>query len=451
MSVFKACDIRGVADRDLTDEVTGQIAKAIGVKLSGKRIVVGNDVRLSSPRIKAITIRELVASGCEVVDIGTVATPMFYYAVKHCQATGGVMITASHNPAPYNGFKLILGDQPIQEADILAIKDLYEKKSEIRKKGSIEKVNIIDTYIEDMAKKAVPGKLKIVLDAGNGAVSDFAPNFYRACGYEVIELFCTPDGNFPNRPPNPALPENLTQLCEKVKECKADLGIAFDGDGDRAGFVDETGRAVDNDDILVLLARNFLEKEKGTVVYDAKCSMVVPEQITLAGGTPLMARAGHTFIKEKFLQEKAVFAGELSGHFFFCALGYDDGMFAGTQVCEYVMKHGKLSQLIDAIPNYILTTEIRIDYLLDDKDEVLAGIAARLKDYPVNLIDGVRVEFPDGWGMIRSSVTQPLFTLRFEAHTKERLSEIQEILLQALPMNLRDELREKLLALNEGK
>lgn len=451
MSVFKACDIRGIAEKDLTDAVATQIAKAVGVKLSGKRIVVGNDVRLSSPRLKEIAVRELAASGCEVVDIGTVATPMFYYAAKHCNATGGVMITASHNPAPYNGFKLLLGDRPIREADILAIKDLYEKKSEIRKNGSIEKFDIIDTYIADMAKKAAPGRLKIVLDAGNGAVSDFAPKFYRACGYEVVELFCTPDGNFPNRPPDPALPENLTLLCEKVKECKADLGIAFDGDGDRAGFVDETGRAVDNDDILVLLARNFLEQEKGTVVYDAKCSMVVPEQIVLAGGAPLMARAGHTFIKEKFLQEKAVFAGELSGHFFFCELGYDDGMFAGTKVCEYVMHHGKLSQLIDAIPNYMLTTEIRIEYLPDNKEEVLAEIAARLKEYQVNLIDGVRVEFSDGWGMIRSSVTQPLFTLRFEAHTQPRLLEIEEVLLKALPLNLREEVREKLLDVNEGK
>lgn len=445
MSIFKACDIRGIAETELTDAVVTGLAQAIGVKLTGQRIVVGSDVRLSSPRLRKIVVRELVDSGCEVIDLGTVATPIFYYAVKSQRATGGVMITASHNPAPYNGLKMMLGDMPVSEADILAIQELYERKAKIRKPGTRLKVDLIDEYITAMAKKAQKGKMKIVLDAGNGAVSDFAPRLYRACGYDVVELFCTADGNFPNRPPNPALPQNLTALCEKVKACGADMGIAFDGDGDRAAFVDETGRAVDNDDILVLLARHFLQEKKGCVVYDAKCSMVVPEQIALAGGRPLMARAGHTFIKDRFLKEQAVFAGEISGHFFFCELGYDDGMFGGLKVCEYVASHGKLSRLIDDIPNYLLTTELRVTYLADDKEAVLQQIANKLTAYQVNLIDGVRVEFTDGWGMIRSSVTEPLFTLRFEAKTQKRLLEIEQILLAALPMDLREQVREKLI------
>lgn len=437
MGIFKACDIRGIADTELTDAVVRRLARAIGYQLQGKRVVLGGDVRLSTPRLKAIFAHTLAASGCTVLEIGTVATPVFYYALKHLGAADGVMVTASHNPAPYNGFKLILDGQPVTEAAIARMQSLYAVKACVNAPGRREEISVAADYLKAMAAKAPRGKLKIVLDAGNGAASWFAPRLYRALGYEVVELFCEPDGRFLNRSPNPAIAQNLTALCQRVIEAKADLGIAFDGDGDRAAFVDETGRAVENDAILVLLARYFLAREKGAVVYDAKCSMTVAEQIALAGGRPLMARAGHTFIREMFQRENAVFAGEISGHFFFRALGYDDGMFAGAQVAALLKGGAALSFLAGQVPVYAATPEYRIAYVPDDKEKLLDSIAGQLKGYSINRIDGVRVEFPDGWGMIRASVTEPLLTLRFEAKTAVRLQEIQALLLSVLPETVR--------------
>lgn len=449
MEIFKACDIRGVAERDLSDAVVREIARAIGAKLTGKTVVVGGDYRLSTERLKTAMIEELAASGCSVLDIGTVATPMFYYAMKSRAADGGVMVTASHNPAEYNGFKLAFGNLPISEEQLREIESMARQKICVRAPGRVERRDIAPDYIAWTAQKAKRGRLKLVLDAGNGAVSLFAPQLYRACGYAVEELFCQPDGSFPNRSPNPAYPHNLKKLAEKVKETGADLGLAFDGDGDRVAFVDENGRAVDNDAILVLLAKHYLEEGPGAIIYDVKCSMAVPEEIIKAGGRPVMARAGHTFSKRAFLREKARFAGEISGHFFFCELGYDDGMFAGLKMCEYVAHRGALSKLIDAVPRYILTTETRVSYPLDDKEAVLRETAARLKSHQLNLIDGVRLEFADGWGLIRSSVTEPIFTLRFEAKTAERLGEIQRTLIGALPQRVREAVRIEVEKMNE--
>jgi len=437
MKIFHACDIRGIAGTELTNDIAHKIGLAVGVKLAGQKVVVGGDIRLSTPVLKEIMIKALMQSGCEVIDIGTVATPVFYYALKVTGGTGGVMVTASHNPAPYNGFKLVLGTSPISEADILEIKQTVEDGISVSGSGTVQELPIIDEYIAYTAKLAQRSTLKVVVDAGNGATAEIAPALFRQLGYEVIELYCQPDGNFPNRSPNPALAENLQGLGEAVRQSGANLGVAFDGDGDRVAFVDENGRAVDNDDIIVVIARNYLEQEPGTIIYDAKCSMVAPEQIIKAGGRPVMARAGHTFCKTAFIREKALFAGEISGHFFFRELGYDDGMFAGLKVCEFVASHGSLAELVDEIPNYILTPDIRIPYTGIDKEAVLDIVAGELAKYSPNRIDGVRIEFKDGWGMIRASVTEPLFTLRFEAKSQERLQEITKILLSALPENIK--------------
>ena len=437
MKIFHACDIRGIAGIELTNDIAHKIGLAVGVKLTGQKVVVGGDIRLSTPVLKDIMIKALVESGCEVIDIGTVATPVFYYALKTTGGTGGVMVTASHNPAPYNGFKLVLGASPISEKDILEIQQMVEEGVSVAGSGTVRELPIIDEYIAYTAKLAQNSKLRVVVDAGNGATSDIAPALFRQLGYDVVELYCQPDGNFPNRSPNPALAENLQGLGEKVRQSGASLGVAFDGDGDRVAFVDENGRAVDNDDIIVVIARNYLEQGPGTIIYDAKCSMVAAEQIIKAGGRPVMARAGHTFSKAAFLREKALFAGEISGHFFFRELGYDDGMFAGLKVCEFVASHGSLAELVDEIPNYILTPDIRIPYKGTDKEAILDIVAGKLAQYRPNRIDGVRIEFTDGWGMIRASVTEPLFTLRFEAKTEQRLQEISEILLSALPENIK--------------
>lgn len=437
MKIFHACDIRGIAGEQITNEIAYKIGLALGVKLTGQKVVVGGDVRLSTPVLKEIIIKALLESGCDVVDIGTVATPVFYYGLKTAKATGGVMVTASHNPAPYNGFKLVLGANPVSEEDILEIKRLVEEDARVTGEGTLTVMPILEEYIAYTSKLAQKSQLRVVVDAGNGATSEIAPALFKTLGYDVIELYCQPDGSFPNRSPNPALAENLQGLGKKVLESGASLGVAFDGDGDRVAFVDENGRAVDNDDIMVLLARYYLEKEPGTIIYDAKCSMVAPEEICKAGGRPVMARAGHTFSKAAFIKEKALFAGEISGHFFFCELGYDDGMFAGLKVCEFVASHGSLAQLVDEIPNYLLTPDIRVTYKGTDKEAILDAAASKLAHYNPNRIDGVRIEFEDGWGMIRASVTEPLFTLRFEAKTSERLQEIIEILLSALPENIK--------------
>lgn len=444
MSIFKACDIRGVAGKDLTDGMARRIALAVGVTLAGQKVVVGGDVRLSTPMLQKIMIDGLAESGCQVVDIGTVATPVFYYALQTTGASSGVMVTASHNPAQYNGFKLVLGPKPVSEEEIADIGRLVEINAQTHGDGGVMRLPVIEKYLEYTASKARVGKLKVVIDAGNGATATIAPKLFRRLGYEVVELNCIPDGRFPHRPPNPALPENLAALGEAVRLHGAAVGIGFDGDGDRVGVVDENGRPLDNDDIMVLIARQYLASEPGAIIYDAKCSMVVPEEVTKAGGRPIMARAGHTFSKTAFIQEQALFAGEISGHFFFRELGYDDGMFSGLKICELVAEHGSLAAQVDAIPNYLLTTDIRVTYLGADKDVVLDQIASRLTAYTPNRIDGVRIEFADGWGMIRASVTEPLFTLRFEAKTTKRLKEITAILLMALPVELREAVIAKL-------
>lgn len=437
MKLFQACDIRGIAGRELSDVMARKIALAVGVKLTGKTVVVGGDIRLSTPGLQKIMIDTLAESGCHILDIGTVATPVFYYAMQAGRADGGVMVTASHNPGPYNGFKLVFGPQPVTEEDIAAIEQLVLSGASMSGAGSIKPFPAARDYFEFTAAKAESGKLRVVIDAGNGATAMFAPKLFRMLGYEVVELFCRPDGLFPNRPPNPALAENLTALSQAVVEHQAALGIAFDGDGDRVAFVDETGRAVDNDDILILLARHYLNDRQGVIVYDAKCSMVVPEEINKAGGRPLMARAGHTFSKAAFQAEKALLAGEISGHFFLSELGYDDAMFAGLKVAAIVAREGSLAAMIDGIPNYLLTPDIRVPYKGSDKAAILEQVAVKLAAYQPNRIDGVRIEFADGWAMIRASVTEPLFTLRFEAKSPARFREIAWMLLGALPPGIR--------------
>ena len=444
MSIFQACDIRGVAGIDLTDAIARRISLAIGVKLTGKKVIVGGDIRLSTPGLQQIMIEGLAESGCDVIDIGTVATPVFYYALKATGAQGGVMITASHNPAKYNGFKLVLGPDPVSEEDILRIGELAAINARTSGPGSVKRLSVIKDYLDYTADKALPGDLKVVIDAGNGATATIASRLYRKLGYEVFEVNSTPDGRFPNHPPNPALSENLKMLGDAVRAHGAAFGVGFDGDGDRAGFVDENGRALDNDDIMVLIARHYLAQEPGTIIYDAKCSMVVPEEVVKAGGRAVMARAGHTFSKKAFRQENALFAGEISGHFFFQELGYDDGMYSGLKVAELVAAKGRLSAQVDAIPNYLLTPDIRVPYHGSDKNSILDKAAEKLAAYQPNRIDGVRIEFPDGWGMIRASVTEPLFTLRFEAKSSDKLKEITALLLSALPAEIRDSIIAKL-------
>lgn len=432
MGVFQACDIRGVAGTELSEVLVRKIALALGTLFTGRRVVVGGDVRTSTPALQSVVLEALVESGCTVLDIGTVPTPVFYFALGRYDTDCGVMVTASHNPAPYNGLKLVLGPRPLLAEDIQAIARLVAAGTRVTGLGRVCVAPCVNAYLDHVAALARSGRLKVVLDAGHGACSTVAPRLFRRLGYEVVELYCTPDGTFPHRPPNPALAENLAVLGEMVRRTGAQLGAAFDGDGDRVAFVDAQGQVVPNDVAIVLFARHYLARQTGTVVYDAKCSLTVPEAVTAVGGRALMARSGRTYVQSLFQQERALLAGEISGHFFFPEVGYDDAMYAALKMCEIVAAEGPLARLAASVPRYVITPDIRVPYE-GDKDAVIKETATNLSQFRLNMIDGVRVEFADGWGMVRPSVTEPLLTLRFEAKTTARLREIVRLVLAALP------------------
>jgi phosphomannomutase/phosphoglucomutase len=436
MDIFKACDVRGIYGQELTEDVAHRLGHAVGDIMRGKRLVVGGDLRLSTPALKQALIGGLVEAGGHVLDVGVVPTPSFYFAIRHLEADGGVMVTASHNPAPYNGFKINLGPSPVTEAELAEIERRVEAGQFSPGVGSATPVEIMPVY-EDFIQASfvgAAGGLRVVIDAGNGSASRVAPHCFRRLGYQVIELFCEPDGRFPNRAPNPALPENLSALRARVPEAGADMGVAFDGDGDRVVFTDEKGQPVESEVSAVLIARRVLTDKPGRpVIYDLKCSSIVAEEVRRLGGVPIMERSGHAFIRAALIHEGAAFAVEISGHFFFAELEGDDGLFAALSFARLVAESGRsLSDLVASVPRYPITPDIRIPYQ-GDMEALLAQASRAFSDYEVNTLDGVRVEFPDGWGLIRASVTEPLITLRFEARTWERLAEIERLFVSRLP------------------
>ncbi len=453
MSIYKACDIRGVYGKDLTEGIAREIGRAIGNKLiAGYGLpvtsVVGGDVRPSTRALKQAVVEGLVTTGCRVTDIGTVPTPAFYFARQHLQAEGGVMVTASHNPPGFNGFKLVLGKTPITPEDIEEIKNIVKKgklkvESERIKRGGVRRTEIIEEYInfiKEAGKDFVPETpLKVVIDAGNGCMSRIAPRVFRDFGHGVSELYCREDGTFPNRHPNPALEESLRDLSKKVVEEKADLGMGFDGDGDRVVFVDEKGKGIESDKAIVIFVKDILGRQLSSggrrpkIVYDIKCSRIVPETIEKCGGIPLIQKSGHAFLKGGLLKEKAVFGGEISGHFFFGELGGDDSLYASLYLTKIIAARGKtLGELASDIPAYFTTPDIRIPYE-GNGAEVLRKIREGLSSYDVDTLDGVRVQFSQGWGLVRVSVTEPLLTFRFEARSEEGLKEVRELFLSPVP------------------
>lgn len=438
MSIFKACDIRGKYGDELTDALAYRVGRAIGTRMAGKRLVVGGDLRPSTESLKGRLIEGILASGASVLDVGIVPTPAFYFATRWLLADGGVQVTGSHNPPGDNGFKLILGPLPITPAEIESIRQVAESGDFAHGAGTCEPVDLLRDY-EDHVRDFFPAArdLHLVVDAGNGCYSEIAPRVLRSRGYQVTELYCEPDGTFPNRSPNPAVAENIRALGQKVLEVEADFGVAFDGDGDRAVFVDELGRVVPSDVAIVLFARRALAIEKGTVVFDIKCSQVVREEVEAAGGIARMEKSGHAFIKTTLIREGALLGGEISGHFFFHELGGDDGLYAALKMGEIIAGDGRrFSELSDSVPRYAITPDLRIPYAGDDKHELLARLAAAYPSEQVSALDGVRIQFPDGWALARISVTEPLITLRFEATTPERLREIQDEVMAKLPFTV---------------
>ena len=438
MSIFKACDVRGRYGPDLTPGVAEKLGRAVGTILTGKPVVVGGDVRLSTPALKIALINGLVAAGSHVLDVGTLPTPAFYFAKGHLGAVGGVMVTGSHNPPDDNGFKISLGRWPITEAELAELARRMEAGDFAQGDGSYRQVDVLGDYVA-FIRDMFPGRsgLKVVVDAGNGCYSHIAPQVLREVGYEVVELFCEPDGRFPNRPPNPAIAANLRSLQETVLRTGADMGAAYDGDGDRVVFVDERGRVVENDRSIVIFARYLLRQGPGEVIFDIKCSSIVPEGVRQAGGTPVMEKSGHAFIKTSLLRRNALMGGEISGHFFFRELGGDDGLYATLLMAKIVAESGQgLAALADSLPRYPITPDIRLPCPPEEAQAIVAELAEAFGEQPdceVSTLDGVRIAWPDGWALIRPSVTEPLLTLRFEARSEERLAQIQAVVVAHSP------------------
>ncbi|MCU0236893.1 MAG: phosphomannomutase/phosphoglucomutase [Acidobacteria bacterium] len=434
-AIFREYDIRGLAETELADANVERIAMAVAaiyVREGKKKIAVGMDGRPSSERIKERFTCTLARYGLQVTDLGLVPTPVVYFAAFRDQLGGAVIITASHNPSEYNGFKVMLGTAALYGDQV---KEIYRLAANgpfaPEKKGSVRKQDILEEYLRYIeANIKLQKKLRVVIDGGNGTGGITAPELYRRLGAEVIPIYCDVDGRFPNHHPDPTVVKNLQDLIAKVKETGADLGIGLDGDADRLGVVDGRGRILWGDQLLVLYARDILRNHPGaTIISEVKASEVLSSEIRKAGGRPIMWKAGHSLIKKKIFEEKALAAGEVSGHIFFNDkwFGFDDAVYAGARLLEILAAtDSSLADLYDSIPAVFNTPEIRVDCGDDVKFRVVDAIRDHFRRIlPVNDIDGARVQFPHGWALVRASNTQPSLVVRFEADSEEELRKIQ--------------------------
>jgi phosphomannomutase/phosphoglucomutase len=439
-NIFREYDIRGIVGQQLTDETVATLGQAIGTffaRNGAKRIAIGYDARKSSPGYCDLLTRGFNGSGCDVVLIGMVPTPVLYHAVFTRNVDGGVMITGSHNPPDHNGFKICLGKSTLFGPQIQEIKDIALAGAFAEGSGSVESIDVLDEYCRDIVSKIEMGarsdlsrRLKVVVDAGNGMGGVTAVPVYEALGVELIKLFIEPDSNFPNHHPDPTVSENLQDTIAAVHEHKADIGLALDGDGDRIGVVDEKGRIIWGDELMILLSRSILETNPGaTIIAEVKCSQNLFNDIAAHGGTPVMWKAGHSLIKAKMKETGAALAGEMSGHIFFADrfYGFDDATYAGARVLEIISKTDKpLSELLSDIPPTFSTPELRVDCTDERKFEIVARIAEHFASTNnVITIDGARILFEHGWGLVRASNTQAILVLRFEADSAEHLHEIR--------------------------
>jgi phosphomannomutase/phosphoglucomutase len=434
--IFREYDIRGVVDQDFPTPVVEGLGQAIGTYLLGtgkQRITLARDVRLSSDRLRDDLLRGLLRTGLHVIDIGVCPTPLLYFSIRHLEAEGGVMITGSHNPPEFNGFKVCVGPDTIYGEEIQKLGRIMETATYREGKGTAETVSIIPSYHEYVYSNIhLDSTLKVVVDAGNGTGGLVAPRLFRALGCEVIPLYCDPDGHFPNHHPDPTIPKYLVDLKKRVLEEEAHVGVAFDGDADRIGVLDEKGEILWGDRIMVIFSRAVLKEHPGAVILsEVKSSNLLYKDIAKHGGRPIMWKAGHSLMKQKMKEEHALLAGEMSGHIFFADryFGYDDAIYAACRLFEILTKEKKpMSQLIADLPHVYSTPEIRVECPDEVKFDIIEEAVQYFRDrYEVIDVDGVRVVFPDGWGLVRASNTQPVLVLRFEAETPERLWEIQNL------------------------
>ena len=434
--IFREYDIRGIVGRDLDEEVVEALGRAIGTvfRQRGKRLIaLGQDCRLSSPMFAEAVARGLLRTGCSVEEIGVVPTPLLYFTVYHRKKEGAVMVTGSHNPPEYNGFKVMVGEETLFGQDIQDIYGIIREGAFIEDAPGVKTAYHINPEYESftLGNISLGRKLKVVLDAGNGTAGVVAVPIFKKLGCETIELYCGMDGRFPNHHPDPTLPEAMADLIKTVRETGADFGIGYDGDGDRLGVVDDRGKIIWGDELLILFSREILPRYPGAaVISEVKASKLLYEEIKRLGGRPIMWKTGHSLIKKKIKEENAPLAGEMSGHIFFRDrfFGFDDAIYASLRVAEIVSRSAKkLSELLGDLPKTFFTPEIRI-YASDEvKFKIVEEVRKTLVTaHPVIDIDGVRATFPRGWALVRASNTQAVLVMRFEADTAEDLAAIQK-------------------------
>ena len=436
-TIFKAYDIRGIVEKELTPEVVKLIGKAVGTESVAKAergVVVGRDGRLSGPELSEALISGLIESGCHIVNIGMVPSPIVYFATYTKAASSGVMITGSHNPAEYNGLKIMIAGETLSAEGIQALYTRIIENDFTTGHGTSTSINIDQDYIGRIKSDIkLEKELNIVIDCGNGVAGNIAPQLFEALGVNITKLFCLVDGRFPNHHPDPSKPKNLEDLIQEVIETGADLGLAFDGDGDRLGLVDNKGKIIWADQQMMLYAKDVLSRKKGAkIIFDVKCTSQLPKVISENGGKPIMSRTGHSFIKNKLKETNAELAGEMSGHIFFKErwYGFDDALYTAARLLEIVSKSDKsCSEIFDELPVNLSTPEININFekhgqQFDAMDALSSNID--FPDADINMIDGFRVDYENCWGLVRPSNTTPCLVLRFEAEDDTSLKEIQE-------------------------
>ena len=435
-NIFREYDIRGIVDKDLTLDVVEILGKGMGTyfrRQNRREVAVGRDCRLSSPAFSEALAKGLLSTGCSVVDLGTIPTPLLYFAIYYKSFEAGVVITGSHNPPEYNGFKMMSGKETLYGETIQDVYRLIKNDKIITDyEGMRRTYNVVPEYQDYVLKNIrLKKKLKVVIDAGNGTGGVVAVPIFRKLGCEVVELFCEMDGRFPNHHPDPTLPEAMKDLIKTVGESKADLGVAYDGDADRIGIVDDEGHLIWGDQLMIFFARDVLKANPGAaIISEVKATKLLYEEIEKLGGRPIMWKTGHSLIKKKIKEEHALLAGEMSGHIFFADrfFGFDDAIYSSARLLE-LLTHSeiKLSQMLAGLAKTYSTPEIRIYASEEVKFKIVDEVRKELaQKYRVIDIDGVRAIFPRGWGLVRASNTQAVLVLRFEAETENDLEAIQK-------------------------
>jgi phosphomannomutase/phosphoglucomutase len=443
-TIFREYDIRGIADAELHSDGVEELGRGLGTYLrrnSGAKINVGRDCRLSSTRLRDALVKGLLLSGCDVTDLGTVPTPVLYFSAQHLRADGAVMITGSHNPPEYNGFKTVCGSGTLHGEAIQEVRRIIERQDFETGEGRESSADLVTPYVEDVASQfKLERRIKVVADAGNGTAGPVFHRILQKLNVESVELFFEMDGAFPNHHPDPTIPANLKTLIETVKSSGAELGVAFDGDSDRIGAIDEQGIVIYGDMLMLIFGREILRHKPGaTFIGEVKCSQLMYDELNRLGGRAIMYKTGHSLIKAKMTEEHAALAGEMSGHMFFADryYGYDDALYSACRLIEIVANSGQpLSAQLANFPKLVSTPEIRVDTPDEMKFEIVSRAAERLKGSHETVdVDGVRVIFDQGWGLLRASNTQPVLVMRFEATTEELLSqyrrEVEKVLDQA--------------------